>query len=254
LFNEIADAVEQQAAQQQQDKFEKQFEEWQKKLQNSLEVNAPDRWPDFYALDVNIGGAVGWSGQVAIDRYGNVFVAPGGGNIGKSEFLFSGSISAGWIEPKQIPSSVKLNKFMSGNSYSAGAGFVAGFQETMSNNIFAREVGLITPQIGASYHYSTKLFNIFSVVIGIDYMKEIFLGILTGLIFLIVGIVCLLWPYQIQKYALSKPIITLGKFNPFLPAMKGKSYIWSLRAVGVLSLIAFVFLVVIVFKMIVGVL
>ena len=62
-----------------------------------------------------------------------------------------------------------------------------------------------------------------------------FIGVLA---FLVPGIAGLLWPEKIQEFALkyyaNHP--TLVRLNPFLDWMKTKSYIISLRIVGVLSI------------------
>ena len=48
------------------------------------------RLPDYFSLNINVaipnpitGTLVGWSGHVVLDRFGNVYLAPTGGNVGR---------------------------------------------------------------------------------------------------------------------------------------------------------------------------
>jgi hypothetical protein len=82
-------------------------------------------------------------------------------------------------------------------------------------------------------------------------MSKYWVPIIMGIIFLIIGVVCLCWPYKIQELAVKKPIFNLGGFNPFLPYMRSAAYIWVLRIIGVLSLLVFVLVVVVVTKTII---
>jgi hypothetical protein len=158
LFNEIADALERQAVR---DKYEKQYAAWQKQMQNSLKTNAPNRWPDYYSFSVNVGGAAGVSGQVTVDRYGDLYFAPGG-VFGKASTFLSGSLAEGWLDQQKVPSQASLQRFLTGNSYEIGAGFVAGFAENFSGNRHAREVEISSPQAGISYHHAWNVGNIFN--------------------------------------------------------------------------------------------
>ncbi len=79
-------------------------------------------------------------------------------------------------------------------------------------------------------------------------MKENFIPIATGIIFLIIGIICLFWSEKIQEYVLKMSEHGTGKFNPFIEWMKSKSYILSLRIIGVLGIIVFVVAFFVVFK------
>jgi hypothetical protein len=73
-------------------------------------------------------------------------------------------------------------------------------------------------------------------------MKENLMAMVTGIIFLIIGIICLLWPDRIQQYSLDYYINhkTAEKLNPFLNWMKTQSYIWALRIIGVIGIGAFI--------------
>ena len=70
-------------------------------------------------------------------------------------------------------------------------------------------------------------------------MKGNLIPILTGIIFLIIGAVCLFWPEKIQEFALKWSAQGLGKYNPFLSWMKTRSYILALRIIGVMSIVVF---------------
>lgn len=75
-------------------------------------------------------------------------------------------------------------------------------------------------------------------------MKENLVALVTGALFLIIGIICLLWPEKIQQYSLDYYVYhkAAEKLNPFLNWMKTSSYIWSLRIIGLLGIAGFVFI------------
>jgi hypothetical protein len=75
-------------------------------------------------------------------------------------------------------------------------------------------------------------------------MKNIILPILTGVIFLIIGILCLLRARQIQKWALRyyEHNPNEGKWNPFLGYMKSDAYVLVTRVVGIMALTLVIFL------------
>jgi len=52
--------------------------------------------------------------------------------------------------------------------------------------------------------------------------------------FVVVGVVCLIWPYEIQVFSLSHggPVF----YNPFKSWVRTQYYIWSLRSIGILSI------------------
>ncbi|WP_145025947.1 hypothetical protein [Geobacter argillaceus] len=75
------------------------------------------------------------------------------------------------------------------------------------------------------------------------------LALLIGLLTtFIVGIVCLIWPEKVQEYALKCSMQGVGKFNPFLSWMKTRSYIITLRIIGVAAVIAVALVIYVVFK------
>jgi len=69
-------------------------------------------------------------------------------------------------------------------------------------------------------------------------MKGNLILIFTGIIFLIIGTVCLVWPEKIQEFALKWSAKGLRKYNPFLNSMKTRSYILELRISGILAIAA----------------
>ena len=63
----------------------------------------------------------------------------------------------------------------------------------------------------------------------------------TGMIFFVVGLLCLFFPKKIQDYAIRiyENGMGLAKFNPFINWIRKPSYLISLRVIGVLSLLGF---------------
>jgi hypothetical protein len=71
------------------------------------------------------------------------------------------------------------------------------------------------------------------------------IGLLTTFI---VGILCLIWPEKVQEYALKCSIQEIGKFNPFLSWMKTRSYLITVRIIGIVAVFAVALVVYIVFR------
>jgi hypothetical protein len=65
--------------------------------------------------------------------------------------------------------------------------------------------------------------------------RTIILGICVDLFFLGVAIACLFWPHRIKEFALSQQG-SIVFFNPFRQWVRTPYYLWSLRAIGFLSL------------------
>jgi hypothetical protein len=63
----------------------------------------------------------------------------------------------------------------------------------------------------------------------------IIMMICVELYFLTIGVACLIWPYKIKEFLLSQEGSILF-FNPFRQWVRTPYYLWSLRAVGILSL------------------
>ena len=128
--------------------------------------------PDYYSGNLNIGITnpwtqkwVGWSGQVVLDRYGNVYLGPLGGNAGKTLWYpVSGSITAGWLDwlnDRGKPSEQRLKEFLTAHSLNIGGGYWGGIGLTgWPGRGNAIEIGFVTPQVGISYHYSWCMKNL----------------------------------------------------------------------------------------------
>jgi RHS repeat-associated protein len=113
------------------------------------------RLPDYFDATVNAGWLVGFTVQIIVDRYGRVWIAPGG-NIGKSATFLSGSANVGWLKQSRKPSAEKLEKYISGLSITAGGGFGVGGNLVWGMPGLGREAGLFTPQVGVSATYGIQ--------------------------------------------------------------------------------------------------
>ncbi|HOI95016.1 MAG TPA: hypothetical protein PK250_09950, partial [Syntrophobacter fumaroxidans] len=122
------------------------------------------RFPDYVSINFNIAIPTPWTAtllggtaQVALDRYGNFYAGPGG-TVGKAATIFSLSATVGWLDTSEKPCEKTLDNFLSGHSFNAGAGFWGGGGETWTPGVgTGTEVGFVSPQAGASYHYSWKV-------------------------------------------------------------------------------------------------
>lgn len=70
---------------------------------------------------------------------------------------------------------------------------------------------------------------------------------LVALFFFTAGIGGLLFPYRIQAHALKRRAKFWGFPNPFLGWMETRGYIWMLRIVGAVSLVAGIFIELVIF-------
>jgi len=124
-------------------------------------ITNPARLPDFYAGQINIGGVIGWSGQIIIDRNGNVYLQGLGFNFGKSATFVSGSLTAGWINQRCEPSQKRLSDVLSDQSVGVGGGYYGGMEFTGNQSGTTTQIGLfLPPQIGGNWGYSSKRGNI----------------------------------------------------------------------------------------------
>jgi uncharacterized membrane protein HdeD (DUF308 family) len=75
-------------------------------------------------------------------------------------------------------------------------------------------------------------------------MKENAIALISGLIFLLTGIILLFWPEKVQQYYLNyyEKHATFARLNPFLRWMQTSSYVASVMVVGALSLAGGIFL------------
>ncbi len=78
-------------------------------------------------------------------------------------------------------------------------------------------------------------------------MKYDLIPFLTGIIFLLIGVICLFWPEKIQEVALKYSAQGLGRYNPFLSWMKTRSYILVVRIIGVIAIMVFLLALVAIF-------
>jgi hypothetical protein len=109
------------------------------------------RSPDYGSLTVN-GPLL--STQVGIDRYGRPYVG-GGVSVG----VPSASLLAGYKTQGDTPSRDEMDGFMSGLSRNIGGGgyWVGGGVTEVPGSGHGIELGLSTPGVGASAHYSIQV-------------------------------------------------------------------------------------------------
>jgi RHS repeat-associated protein len=123
------------------------------------------RFPDYYNLNISIAipnpytlTFVGWNGSFSIDRHGQVFGSILGFSVGKSASFVSGSATANWINQSITPTAIQTSSFLTGHGINVTAGYGLGASwsnsptNSGSNNAFG--VGVVSPQIGASYNYT----------------------------------------------------------------------------------------------------
>ena len=81
-------------------------------------------------------------------------------------------------------------------------------------------------------------------------MRNQLTSVITAIIFFLIGVVCLFFPDKIQmaalKYYAEHP--TAGKLNPFFDWIKSPSYVVSLRLIGLIGIVAFVFILIVLVK------
>lgn len=121
--------------------------------------------PDYVSITVNVaptlpvvGTLFGWSGNVTVDRYGQIYARGLGATAGKALMRGSGSVTAGYVLQPTVPDKAALSSFLSGYAFSLGGGYWAGAQATWSpfasGTQQAVEIGAFTPQFGVSGGYS----------------------------------------------------------------------------------------------------
>ena len=118
------------------------------------------RGPDFFSLQINVGPALGWSGQIELDRYGNIYYQPLGYSFGKSATLVSCGLTAGWLNQDGKPSEGRIGDVLSDQSVNAGGGYGVGVAFSGNKAGSTTQIGGMTPQIGASWGFATKGPNI----------------------------------------------------------------------------------------------
>jgi hypothetical protein len=71
-------------------------------------------------------------------------------------------------------------------------------------------------------------------------MKKVGIVLLLGCFFLATGLFCLFWPEKIRLCAIRySEMKILGVVNPYLDWIKSSNFLFSLRVIGILSIIAF---------------
>lgn len=114
------------------------------------------RTPDFFSLQLNAGPMFSWSGQIELDRYGNIYYQPLGYGIGKSATILSCSLTAGWINQDGRPSEKKIGDVLSDQSINGGGGYGVGVSFSGNRAGSTTQIGGMTPQVGASWGYAAK--------------------------------------------------------------------------------------------------
>src|SRR6185369_2891477 len=107
--------------------------------------------PDYYTVSGSAGFGVTAAVSATVDRYGHIYTA-GGGGAGAG---VGGAAHVGYLRdpehPCDPPDEATLRSFLSGPAVSAGGGAILSVGVTHSSGMTAREVGISTPQIGATY-------------------------------------------------------------------------------------------------------
>jgi RHS repeat-associated protein len=131
-------------------------------LRSAYDAHPPKsgRSPDFYTVSGSVGAAVGWSAAFIVDRYGNVYSAPGPGYVGVGSPLGL-SAMASWINgyPDDHPPSAEIIRdFILAHSFSVGGGalFVATWTYSPGSPgpASSTDFGLGTPQFVVTWTYS----------------------------------------------------------------------------------------------------
>ncbi len=65
-------------------------------------------------------------------------------------------------------------------------------------------------------------------------VTDICVAAVTSAFLLVIAVLCFFFPRAVQSYAMR----TSGRFNPFVSWMRTSQYIWMLRMVGAMSLLA----------------
>jgi hypothetical protein len=81
-------------------------------------------------------------------------------NAGKSATVISFALTTGWINQPCKPDEKKLNDVLSDQSIGGGGGFIGGIEFTGNQFGSTTQVGLMSPQIGGNWGYSSKVANL----------------------------------------------------------------------------------------------
>jgi len=130
-------------------------------LNSGLDCSPPSSaaTPDFYSLNVGIGGIIGWNGTLTMDRYGDVFGSPAGAEVGKSPTIVSASFTANYMD-NEINSQGEMNNMLSAWGGSAIVGYWVGATRSWTPGTgWATGGGIVTPQAGVSANYCWYIGN-----------------------------------------------------------------------------------------------
>jgi RHS repeat-associated protein/uncharacterized repeat protein (TIGR01451 family) len=118
-------------------------------------------FPDYLSINVNVAlpwthGWGGWSALLSADRYGHWYWSLSGGGIGKPTVSpVSGSCTANWVDQLSQSTPEHLRDLLTGNGINVTGGYWLGLSQSYTPGIGgATGIGIVTPQIGASYNYS----------------------------------------------------------------------------------------------------
>jgi hypothetical protein len=128
----------------------------------AVQASSPfDRIPDYFTLSISFGVVAGGTVQFSLSRSGRLFVGAGG-NIGKSFFPVSPSLTKGWLNQTWDPEPAEVDRFLSGFSNNLSAGFLrwgGGVTATPGSFPNGVERGVYAPQLGYSAAISGELWD-----------------------------------------------------------------------------------------------
>ena len=111
-----------------------------------------DVLPDYVTFSASASLILHATASATVDRYGHVYTA---GGYGVSTPGLGGSVMAGYLrDPDDFcepPTQEVLEDFLVGDADSFGGGAGIGVGATRSSEMWARELGATTPQLGASH-------------------------------------------------------------------------------------------------------
>ncbi len=117
------------------------------------------QWPDYLNLTINLGSIIGYSINLKLDRYGNVYFGHGP-QLGKSLIPLSGSLSAGTMckmnRWRRAPTEDELSKCLTRKSIETAGGSIIGVQgDYFFGSGWTTEGGVYVPMLGATYYWDS---------------------------------------------------------------------------------------------------
>lgn len=118
---------------------------------------SPDGKPDWIAFSVSAGGDLGGSVTVTIDQWNRIYFSNGGGP-GLSSGLISGAITVGCVSSdltgrnraQLVKAFQNAEGYTTGTSAGMGVGMSISWTVVDGKIIYATDIGIMTPQVGAS--------------------------------------------------------------------------------------------------------